>query len=88
MSRIITLSISLLMAIGSTDVVLSQTAQQNSLEAANQLTASMEAGIRVQALKIYPWMSQSQQRELWIADRMSEQLDRQAGNSYTVRVKR
>jgi hypothetical protein len=48
---------------------------------------STEAGIRAQATRIYPWASQSEQRELWIADRMSEHLDREAGNSYSVRVK-
>jgi hypothetical protein len=47
-----------------------------------------ELGIRAQALRIYPWASQSEQRELWIANRMSEQLDREAGNSYSVRVNR
>jgi hypothetical protein len=47
-----------------------------------------ERGIRAQAERIYPWASQSEQRELWVADRMSEQLDREAGKSYTIRVKR
>ena len=49
---------------------------------------STEAGIRAQADRIYPWASQSEQRELWIANRMSEQLDRQYGNSYSLRINR
>jgi len=49
---------------------------------------STEAGIRAQADRIYPWASQSEQRELWIANRMSEQWDRQYGNSYSLRINR
>jgi len=48
---------------------------------------STEAGIRAQAAKVFPFVSQSRQREMWIADRLSEQLDRQHGNSYSIRVK-
>jgi hypothetical protein len=45
-------------------------------------------GIRAQANRSFPWASQSEERELWIASRMSEQLDREGGNSYSVRVNR
>jgi len=50
-----------------------------------------EAGIRAQADRIFgAWVSQSRQhqKEMWIANRMIEQLDRQRGNSLSFRVNR
>jgi hypothetical protein len=89
MSRIVTLSTAILMTIAGTGVVLSETVGNFGREPRQpNYDMSTEAGIRAQAYRIFPWGRQSQQRELWIADRMSEQLDRQAGNSYSVRVKR
>ncbi len=49
---------------------------------------STEAGIRAQADRIFPWVSQSEQRELWIADKLLEQLDRERGSHVSVRVGR
>ena len=83
MSRIIGLAVGLLLVIGSADAVLSQTVQESGAD-----EAAIEAKIRAQALKSYPWGRQSQQRELWIADRLSEALDRRAGHSYSVRIDR
>jgi hypothetical protein len=89
MSRIVTLSTAILMTIAGTGVVLSETDGNFGREPRQpNYDMSTEAGIRAQAYRIFPRGRQSQQRELWIADRMSEQLDRQAGNSYSVRVKR
>jgi hypothetical protein len=47
-----------------------------------------EAGIRAQADRIFPFVSQTPQREMWIANHMSEQQDRQRGNSLSIRVNR
>jgi hypothetical protein len=52
-----------------------------------QTDMSTEEGIRAQAERIYPWLSQSAERERWIADKISEQLDRQRGNAYSIRVR-
>ena len=83
MSRIISLLIFVLLTIGTTNVVFAQAAEQSGMDA-----AAMEARIRAQALRIFPWTMQSEQRELWIADRLSEQLDRQATRSYAVQINR
>jgi hypothetical protein len=80
-SRIISLSILVLLTIGTANVVFAQAAKQNSMD-----SAAMEARIRAQALRIFPWTMQSEQRELWIADRLSEQLDRQSARSYAVQI--
>lgn len=48
---------------------------------------STEEGIRAIALRIFPYVSQTPQRERWIADRMSEQLDRVQPNSLNIHVK-
>ena len=82
MSRIISLLILVLLTIGSTNVVFAQAAEQNGM------AATMEARIRAQALRIFPWTMQAEQREQWIADRLSEQLDRQAARSYAVQIER
>jgi hypothetical protein len=50
---------------------------------------STAAGIRAQADRIFGvWTTprQQQQKEMWIANRLSEQLDRQRGNSLSIRV--
>jgi hypothetical protein len=83
MSRIISLLIFALLTIGTTNVVFAQAAEQSGMDA-----AAMEARIRAQALRIFPWTIQSEQREQWIADRLSEQLDRQAARSYAVQIER
>jgi hypothetical protein len=49
---------------------------------------STEAGIRAQADRIFPFVSQTPKREAWIANRMMEQLDRQRGNSLSIRINR
>ena len=51
---------------------------------------STEAGIRAQADRIFgPGTgSHSHEKEMWIANRLSEQLDRQRGNSLSIRLNR
>ena len=51
---------------------------------------STEAGIRAQADRIFgPGIgAHSRPKEMWIANRMSEQLDRQRGGSLSLRVSR
>jgi len=49
---------------------------------------STEAGIRAQADRIFGPGTQGPRKEMWIANRMSEQLDRQRGNSLSIRVNR
>jgi hypothetical protein len=83
MSRIISLLIFALLTIGTTNVVFAQAAEQSGMDA-----AAMEARIRAQALRIFPWTIQSEQREQWIADRLSEQLDRQAARPYAAQINR
>jgi hypothetical protein len=82
MNRIISLLIFVLLTIGTTNVVFAQAAEQNGTDA-----ATMEARIRAQALRIFPWTMQAEQREQWIADHLSEQLDKQAARSYAVQIK-
>ena len=81
MSRIISLLFFVLLTIGTTNAVFAQAAEQNGMNA-----AATEARIRAQALRIFPWTMQAEQREQWIADRLSEQLDRQAARSYAVQI--
>jgi len=83
MSRIISVLIFVLLTIGTTDVVFAQAAEQSGSDA-----AAMEARIRAQALRMFPWTMQSEQREQWIAGRLSEQLDRQVARSYAVQINR
>jgi hypothetical protein len=50
-----------------------------------------EAGIIAQADRIFGvWTTawQRQQKEMWIANRLSEALDRQRGNSYSIGISR
>jgi hypothetical protein len=83
MSRIISVLIFVLLTIGTTNVVFAQADEQSCMDA-----AAMEARIRTQALRIFPWTMQSEQREQWIADRLSEQLYRQVAGSYAVQINR
>jgi hypothetical protein len=83
MSRIICLLIFVLLTIGTTNVVFAQAAEQRGMDA-----AALDARIRAQALRIFPWTMQSEQREQWIADRLSEELDRQATRSYAFQINR
>jgi hypothetical protein len=82
MNRIISLLIFVLLTIGTTNVVFAQAAEQNG----GMDAAALEARIRAQALRIFPWTMQEEQREQWIADRLSKQLDRQAARSYAVQT--
>jgi len=48
---------------------------------------STEKGIRDQADRIFPFISQSERKEQWIAERLSDQLDRVQPNSLNIHVK-
>lgn len=52
----------------------------------NDVSMNTVAGIQRQAYRIYPWMRQSEARERWIADRISEMEDRRRGMAATVRI--
>lgn len=68
---------------------INQTVSTGGAQATNVM--STEAGIRAQADRIFGlWLTppQRERKEIWIADRLSEQLDRQRGNSLSVRVNR
>jgi hypothetical protein len=43
--------------------------------------------LEAKAARMFPLVSQDQQKQQWMADRESEQLDRQQGNSYFIRVR-